>query len=69
MFWQFLIAAIAAIAFIQLGAMAVWVSVLWLVLKGGLVLLVAAALCVAWLYVWRRYRVVPAEVTRSPSHQ
>jgi hypothetical protein len=56
MIWQFLIAAIAAIAFIQLGAMAVWVSVLWFVLKGGLVLLVAAALCVAWLYVWRRYK-------------
>ena len=56
MIWQFLVAAAIGIGLIQLGAMSVWVTVLAFALKGGLALLVTAALFIAGLYLWRRYK-------------
>ncbi len=57
---SFLIAlAVAAVAvgLIQLGAMAVWVSVLSFALKAGLALVVIAALCIGLWFLWHRYKV------------
>ena len=52
MFWNVLLAAAVAISLIQLGALYVWVSVLKAIL--GVVL--AVALCVGLLFLWRRYK-------------
>ncbi len=52
MFWQFIISAIIAIAFIRLGALSVWVSVLSLSLKILLVVAFGAGL----LFLWQRFR-------------
>ena len=52
MFWFFLIAVAVAIGLIQLGALSVWV----IVLKAMLAAILAAALFVGLLFVWRRYK-------------
>ena len=52
MIWKVLLAASVAISLIQLGALYVWVSVLKAIL--GVVL--AVALCVGLLFLWRRYK-------------
>ncbi len=52
MFWQFLLAASVAISLIQLGGLYVWVSVLRTLLS----IVLAVALCVGMLFLWRRYR-------------
>ena len=52
MFWKGLLAAAAAIGLIQLGALYVWVSVL----KAMLGVVLAVALCVGLLFLWRRYK-------------
>ena len=52
MFWKVLLAAAVAIGLIQLGALYVWVSVL----KAMLGVVLAVALCVSLLFLWRRYK-------------
>ena len=52
MIWKVLLAASVAIGLIQLGALYVWVSVL----KAMLGVVLAVALCVGLLFLWRRYK-------------
>lgn len=52
MSWQFLLAASATISLVQLGALYMWFSVL----KAMLSIVLAVALCVGLLFLWRRYR-------------
>lgn len=56
MHWLVLAAFILAIVFIQLGAMSVWVVVLFLALKILLAIAGMVALYVAVMYLWRRCR-------------
>jgi hypothetical protein len=56
MSWSILAAAVAlAISFMQLGAMSVWVSVLFLVLKAVLLAIIVAAVAGILMILWRRY--------------
>jgi hypothetical protein len=52
MFWKVLLAAAVAIGLIQLDALYVWVSVL----KAMLGVVLAVAVCVGLLFLWRRYK-------------
>jgi hypothetical protein len=52
MFWLFLLLILCAEAFIRLGLLSAWVTVLSLTLKS----LLAIALSLGLLYLWRRYR-------------
>jgi hypothetical protein len=52
MFWLFLLLTLCAGAFIRLGSLSAWVTVLSLALKS----LLAIALGLGLLYLWRRYR-------------
>ena len=56
MFWAFLIAAAIAIVLIQLGAMAVWVTVLSLALKAMLAVVFAVAPFADLRFVWQRFK-------------
>jgi hypothetical protein len=51
MFWTFMMLAAIVIAFIRLGALSVWVAVLSLSLKA----ILALALCIGLLFLWRQY--------------
>jgi hypothetical protein len=52
MFWLFLLLTLCAGALIRLGSLSAWVTVLSLALKALLALAVGLGL----LYLWRRYR-------------
>jgi hypothetical protein len=52
MFWLFLFLILCAEAFTRLGLLSAWVTVLSLTLKS----LLAIALSLGLLYLWRRYR-------------
>jgi hypothetical protein len=52
MFWLFLLLTLCAGAFIHLGSLSAWVTMLSLTLKSLLALAVGLGL----LYLWRRYR-------------
>ena len=56
MHWPFLAAALLAVAFFQLGALSVTVSVLSIALQGALLVVALIALAVAGAYVWRRFK-------------
>lgn len=56
MHWHFLAAVVLAIAFYQLGAMSVMVSVLSIGLQGALLVVALIALAVGGAYVWRHFR-------------
>lgn len=56
MAWLFLSAVLLAVAFINLGAMSVWVSVLSAALKIIVLVVVIAAVYAAGSMLWRRYR-------------
>ena len=56
MHWHFLAAALLAVAFYQLGAMAVTVSVLSIALQGTLLVVALVALAVGGAHVWRHFR-------------
>jgi uncharacterized membrane protein YhaH (DUF805 family) len=56
MFWLFAIAAIAAACLAQLGALSVWVVVLWFSLKALALLLAVVAMAVGLLRAHRRWR-------------
>lgn len=45
MFWMFATAVALALGFIKLGAMSVWVSIMSLLIKAGLLLALVVALC------------------------
>ena len=56
MHWRFVAAAVLAAVFYQLGAMAVTVSVLSIVLQGALLVVALIALAVGAAYLWRHFR-------------
>ena len=56
MFWMFLIAVAAALVFIKLGALSVWVGVLSLTLKAVLIAAIGVALFIGVALAWRRYK-------------
>ena len=56
MHWPFLAAALLAVAFYQLGAMAVTVTFMSIALQGALLVVALIALAVGGTYVWRRYK-------------
>ena len=56
MHWPFLAATVLAVAFFQLGAMSVTVSVLSIALQGALLVVALIALLVGGAYVWRRFK-------------
>ena len=56
MHWPFLAAALLAVAFYQLGAMAVTVSVLSIALQAVLLVVALVAPAVGAAYLWRHFR-------------
>lgn len=56
MFWMFLIAVAAALVFIKLGALSVWVGVLSLTLKAVLIAAIVAALFIGVAFAWKHYK-------------
>ena len=56
MHWPLLAAALLAVAFYQLGAMAVTVSVLSIALQAALLVVALIALLVGVAYVWRHFK-------------
>ena len=56
MHWPFLAAALLAVAFYQLGAMAVTVTFMSIALQGALLVVALIALAVGGTYIWRRYK-------------
>jgi len=56
MHWPFLAAALLAVAFYQLGAMAVTVTFLSIALQAALLVVALIALLVGGAYVWRHFK-------------
>ena len=56
MFLIFLIAVAAALVFMKLGALSVWVGVLSFAIKAILITAIAVVLYIGLMYVWRRYK-------------
>ena len=56
MHWPFLAATVLAVAFFQLGALSVTVSVLSIALQAALLVVALIALALGGANVWRRYK-------------
>lgn len=59
MFWGFMSVLIAAALFIKLGMYSVWVSILSLTVKVGLIAILAFGAVLVWRRVYGRTRSIP----------
>ena len=56
MFWMFATAVVLALGFIKLGAMSVWVSIMSLLIKAGLLLALVVALYFGLRSLLKRFK-------------